>query len=200
MRIMYLRVWGQLACFSMPELNVERLSYPVMTPSAARGILQAIYWKPEMEWQINEIHILNPVQRISIKRNEVSRIASDVVPYIDVTKCREQRSSSVLKDVDYVIAASITAFDDNYAKHIAVFTRRAMSGQCYYNPYLGCREFIAYFELIEKPPKSKITGKYSIGCIFYDYDYRNECKPYVFNAKMEDGVITVPLKEEVFDR
>ena len=168
-----LKVWGDFACFTRPEMKVERVSYDVMTPSGARGILEAIYWKPQIRWVIDRIHVLKPIQFTSIRRNEVSAKASaatansamkpgkgDIGTIIE--EDRQQRAALVLRDVAYVIEAHFDILDwrfekdgpelprnDNAGKHLDMFTRRARSGQYFHHPYFGCREFPVNFELLE---------------------------------------------------
>lgn len=171
-----LKVTGDYALFSRPEMKVERVSYDVITPSAARGILEAIYWKPQIRWVIDEIHVLNPIRFTNVRRNEVaSKIPvkgaagvnaamrnPDVRPSLDVASDRQQRASLLLKDVAYVIKAHIHVLDlrveknsepvpENEAvgKHLDMFKRRARKGQVFHQPYFGCREFPVRFELIE---------------------------------------------------
>jgi len=172
----HLKVSGDYALFSRPEMKVERVSYDVMTPSAARGILEAIYWKPQIRWIIDEIHVLNPIRFTNIRRNEVSsKIAvkggsgvnaamanPDIRPGMDVAENRQQRASLLLKDVSYLIKAHIHILDfrvekggvaapENEAigKHLDMFKRRARKGQAFHQPYFGCREFPVRFELVE---------------------------------------------------
>lgn len=171
-----LKVSGDYALFSRPEMKVERVSYDVITPSAARGVLEAIYWKPQIRWIIDEIRVLNPIRFTNIRRNEVaSKISvkgasgvnaamenSDIRPSLDVAEDRQQRASLLLKDVAYVIKAHIHILDarveknappvpENEAvgKHLDMFKRRARKGQVFHQPYFGCREFPVRFELIE---------------------------------------------------
>ena len=161
-----LHVWGQHACFTRPEMKVERVSYDVMTPSAARGILEAIHWKPAIRWQIDRIHVLRPIRFQSIRRNEVGAKASASMASgamrrgtteglgLVVDENRQQRAATVLIDVAYVIEAhfDMTAKagpEDTPAKHISMFNRRAEQGQCFHRPCLGTREFPAEFTLLE---------------------------------------------------
>ncbi|UUO04506.1 type I-C CRISPR-associated protein Cas5c [Blastopirellula sp. J2-11] len=157
-----LHVWGEAACFTRPEMKVERVSYDVMTPSAARGVLEAIYWKPQMRWEIERIHLLKPVRFTNLRRNEVGVKASaanaksaiksgsgSLGLYIEDE--RQQRAGTILRDVGYVIEGRIVALDaENPAeKHYHMFKRRAEKGQCFQRPYLGCREFLADFAWVE---------------------------------------------------
>jgi CRISPR-associated protein Cas5d len=153
------RVSGELACFSRPEMKVERVSYEVMTPSAARGVLEAIYWKPEVQWQVRRIHVLAPVRFASFTRNEVTATADargnrsafergEDKPFYAEDR-RTQRHTLALRDVDYVIEADLVPHGrgrgDHPAKHRDIFRRRVARGQCFTQPYLGCREFSAWF-------------------------------------------------------
>lgn len=168
-----LKVWGDYACFTRPEMKVERVSYDVMTPSGARGILEAIYWKPQIRWVIDRIHVLKPIQFTSIRRNEVASKASAATAKsamksgkgnlgILIEEDRQQRAAMVLRDVAYVIEAHFEILDprfekgglelpmnDNAGKHLDMFNRRARGGQYFHHPYFGCREFPVSFELIE---------------------------------------------------
>ena len=142
----HIKVWGDYACFTRPEFKAERVSYPVMTPSAARGIYEAIMFKPEMRWEIREICVLNPVQHITILRNEI-KDKQGTKPLI-IEDQRQQRMSMILKDVAYVITAQLVRrphADASLAKYCEQFERRLSRGQCFYTPYLGTREFSAYF-------------------------------------------------------
>ena len=150
-----LRVWGTNACFTRPEMKVERVSYDVMTPSAARGILTAIHWKPAISWQIERIDVLKPIKWESVRRNEVGSAMSPSTNglFVDDPRVRQQRAGLLLRDVDYIIHASfemtpLAGPDDNIIKHREMFLRRAEKGQCFHRPYLGCREFAARFALI----------------------------------------------------
>ena len=202
-----LKVWGDYACFTRPEMKVERVSYNVITPSAARGILEAIYWKPEMRWIIERIRVLNPISFTNIRRNEVScKIPAGNIKKamkdgkghlgIFIEDWRQQRAALVLRDVAYVIEARFELSDPsdkNTGKHKDIFTRRASAGQCYHRPYLGCREFPAFFELVEgESPLSSLTGKEELGWMLHDIDFQNGMQPRFFNASMCNGVIDVP--------
>ena len=171
-----LKVSGDYALFSRPEMKVERVSYDVMTPSAARGVLEAIYWKPQIRWIIDEIHVLNPIRFTNIRRNEISSkisvkgatgvnaamLNSELRPSMDVSENRQQRASLLLKDVAYLIKAHVLVLDarmergdapspepEAVGKHLEMFKRRARKGQAFQQPYFGCREFPVRFELIE---------------------------------------------------
>lgn len=202
-----LRVWGDYACYSRPELKVERGSYDVITPSAARGVLEAIYWKPEIRWIIERIRVLKPIRFTNIRRNEVASKISVVNVKramnsgrgslgIFIAEDRQQRAALVLRDVEYVIEARfelVDSGDANTGKHKEIFTRRAKAGQCFHRPYLGCREFPASFELVEgAPPISDISGEKDLGWMLHDIDFQNGMQPRFFRATMVDGVIDVP--------
>ena len=212
-----LKVWGDYACFTRPEMKVERVSYDVMTPSAARGILEAIHWKPAIHWVIDRIHVLKPVRFMNIRRNEVtSKIAlknvkaamnnaeSPLELFIDELdtkgklKHRQQRAAMILRDVAYVIEAHFeytSEEDNNDGKPLDEFNRRARKGKCFNQPYFGCREFSAHFRLLEADeplPASYLRGTQDLGYMLHDIDFGNEMKPHFFRAKMTDGVIAVP--------
>ncbi len=196
-----LRVWGDYALFSRPEMKVERVSYDVMTPSAARGILEAIYWKPAIRWIIDRIHVLNEIQLENIRRNELSNRASVplkvmngenalVCQYIEDE--RQQRASLVLKNVDYVIEAhfDLTSNDPSEpGKHLAIFERRVRSGQCFHRPYFGCREFPLNFSWCDNIPKSVLTDKRDLGLMLHDIDFDDNLTPHFFRALMNNGII-----------
>ncbi len=204
-----LRVWGDYACFTRPEMKVERVSYDVMTPSAARGILEAIHWKPAIRWTIDKIHVLKPIRFDTIRRNEVaskappgtigSAMKNGTTTHILVEDERQQRASLILRDVAYVIEAhfDLTAKagpDDSAGKHLDIFNRRARQGQCFHRPCLGCREFAAHFELIEHDtplPPSALTGERDLDWMLYDIDFQNAMTPRFYRPRMIDGVINV---------
>lgn len=204
-----LKVWGDYACFTRPEMKVERVSYDVMTPSAARGILEAIYWKPSIRWMIDTIHVLNNIRFDNIRRNELAdkirlgniqkAMKNDAYAleiFIEDVRHRQQRASIVLRDVSYLIEAHFEMMnggDNNAAKHQAGFRRRAKKGQCFHRPYFGCREFPASFKLITgKVPKSKIRGHLDLGWMLHDIDFKNDMEAKFFRAQMIDGMIKVP--------
>ncbi len=201
-----LRIWGEYALFTRPEMKVERVSYDVITPSAARGILEAIYWKPSIRWVIDRIHVLKPIRFENIRRNELAnRVAVNkkdmsghklVCRFIEDD--RQQRASMVLKDVEYIIEAhfEISDSDDrDPGKHLAIFERRARKGQCFHRPYFGCREFPVNFEWCENIPGTPFSGTQDLGYMLYDIDFQNSMTPMFFRAVMEDGVIE--CKKEV---
>ena len=208
-----LHVWGDYACFTRPEMKVERVSYDVMTPSAARGVLEAVHWKPAIRWVIDRIRVLNPIRFESLRRNEVGhkiaagtvraamRRGTDATPRTLIEDDRQQRAAMVLRDVAYVIEAhfvltAAAAADDTEAKHVAMFNRRAAKGQCFHRPYLGTREFAADFALVEgEAPTSCLPSDQrnrDLGWMLHDIDYRDEVSARFFRASLRDGVIDVP--------
>ena len=171
-----LHVWSDLACFTRPEMKVERVSYDVITPSAARGVIEAIYWKPQIHWIIDRIHVLKPILFTSLRRNEVGAkipagAASSAMKNgrgnlgLYVEDERQQRAALLLRDVAYVIEAhfEIIEGEKNEAKHLDQFNRRARDGQCHTRPYLGCREFAAHFALIETDVRALLDGQHGRG-------------------------------------
>jgi len=201
-----LKVWGPYACFTRPEMKVERVSYDVITPSAARGILEAIYWKPSITWVIDRIHVLKPIRFDNIRRNElagkvplgtIKRAMNDGISPVEtfIEDDRQQRAAMVLRNVSYIIEAhfELTGTEDrNKAKHKEIFKRRAGKGQCFHNPYLGCREFPARFELIEEIPPSEIIGDQDLGWMLHDLDFAQDMEAKFFRATMHSGVIDIP--------
>lgn len=205
-----IRAWGPLACFTRPELKVERVSYEVMTPSAARAVLEAILWKPAIAWQIHAIEVHAPIEFTQIKRNEVgskaprpseAMIAGREAPrQFFADEDRQQRNTMALRDVDYVIHASfaLTAKagpDDNLAKFVEMFERRLAKGQCFSTPYFGCREFAASFEPAPAGRTPQSISK-PLGLMLHDIDYASR-KPYFFAASLRNGVLEVPRFSEV---
>ncbi len=202
MNQLVIEVWGDFACFTRAEAKVERLSYPLPTPSAMRGILSAIYSKPaEFYWQINRIEVLNPIKYISIKRNEVKKKV-DGKKSILIEDERTQRQSVVLQDVRYRVYASIVrnkncrhSIDELYKQAF----RRIQNGKCFYQPSLGCREFVAYFEESDSV-KKPIDYTQDLGYMLYDvFDLHrieplSKEKPYIslFRARVENGVLEIP--------
>lgn len=205
-----IRARGPYALFTRPEMKVERVSYDVITPSAARGIIEAVYWKPAIKWVIDKIHVLREFEFTNIRRNEVSEKAStdnalQVMKggqkplYISAVDNRQQRASMVLRDVDYVIEAHFEMTDkageeDTEEKHYNIVVRRLRNGQHFHAPCLGTREFPAQVELIEDRrdiPKSLLTGERDLGWMLYDLDFSNprDIKPQFFKAHMLNGVL-----------
>lgn len=211
-----LEVWGDWACFTRPELKVERVSYDVITPSAARAIFEAILFKRyAMRWQVTKIEVLNPIKWATIRRNEVGAVASKSAIFIEEE--RQQKNSLLLQDVRYRIYAKLVfipvkdrpreAFakhqpdaSENPMKYYEMFERRAKQGQCFTQPYLGCREFSANWKLVENNEMilPVITEDRDLGIMLYDMDFEhNPEKPdaMFYRAKMEQGVIIVPPKD-----
>ncbi len=222
-----IEVWGDYAAFNRPEMKVERVSYDVMTASAARGLLEAIYWKPQMRWVVDRITVLAPIRFTHIRRNEIE----STIPTggaqgvgnalktgrgqlgVDVNSIRQQRAGMILRDVRYVIEAHIELVEsssptneNNVAKHLDIFNRRARKGQYFHHPYLGTREFTASFSLVETigecPPE--LAGYHNLGYMLDDIDFIPDAKgkivessygqrvtalPRFLNISMVDGVI-----------
>ena len=202
-----LKVWGDYACFTRPEMKVERLSYDVMTPSAARGILEALYWKPQVRWVIERLHVLRPIRFTNLRRNEVASKGSAahakkamngnaIKPLgIVIEEDRQQRAATILCDVAYVIEArfELLGGSEPVAKHYNMFKRRAEKGQYFHHPYLGTREFPCEFEWIEGPiPKSELTGERDLRLSTSRYHFADNRTPRFFRATMRDGVIEMP--------
>ena len=211
-----LEVWGDYALITRPEMKVERVSYDVITPSVARGIIDAIYWKPAIIWHIDKIHVYNPIEFTNIRRNEISsKISARAVDsvmnggtkplYINTNADRQQRASMVLKNVRYVIEAHFELTDkagemDTIEKHYNIALRRMRNGQCYHNPCFGCREFPANFRLIEGDLlKSSLKGEMDLGYMLYDMDFTNpeDIKPMFYRPIMRDGIIDLSDYEVV---
>lgn len=202
-RLLRLKVWGPNACFTRPEMKVERVSYEVMTPSAARGILEAVLWKPEIRWHVEQIDVLKPVRWESVRRNEVGAVASTRCTPIFVEEERQQRAGLFLRDVCYLIHARIAltgdaASDGGILKYQKMFERRASRGQSFHCPYLGCREFPAYFEEVPpgRPLPEPIRESRSLGYMLHDIDYSAPAAtPRFFSAYLDQGRIRVPPME-----
>lgn len=205
-----LKVWGDYACFSRPEMKVERVSYDIITPSAARGILEAIYWKPAIRWVVDKITVINPIKFENIRRNELlgkmsvsavkkAYMGNKEVQLYQSTDNIVQRASLVLKDVCYYIDAhfELTAKageTDTEEKHYNIALRRARKGQCFHRPYFGCREFPVQFEFAEE---GNLTSCYEniekdLGFMLWDMDFNNETSPLFFRPIMKDGVVEIP--------
>ena len=204
-----LEVWGDYALFSRPELKVERMSYDVPTPSAARGLVEAVYFHPGLRWHIDRIHVLEPICFSSIRRNEVdSKLPSSAARcamqgsgnplYLATSQSIVQRASLVLQKVRYVIEAHFTMTDraapgDNPGKFQDIVTRRMERGQCFHTPYLGCREFPAHFRRWAGGPIPAINETRDLGLMLYDFDYTNpqNIAPTYFRARLENGVLNI---------
>ena len=202
------KVWGGIACFTRPEMKVERVSYDVITPSASRGILEAIFWKPEFSWQVREIWVLNPIRHFSFLRNEVNskaviltarKWAKDGGGYF-AEDDRAQRNTLALREVSYLIKADIVLkphASDNVAKYRDQFRRRVQRGQCHHVPYLGCREFSAYFAHPDGNERAlDLTD--DLGQILFDVDYFSDESgrgmPRFFHARLESGILQIPAE------
>lgn len=210
-------VWGKNACFSRPEMKTERVSYDVLTPSAARGILDAIYYHPGMRWKIDALHVMNPIKFTNIRRNEVKSVvsASNVKSvmnglnkplYINTQEDIQQRASLLLQDVHYIIDAHFEMTEeanesDNEGKFQDIMKRRLQRGQCYHQPYFGCREFPVSFKLYEG--KEEYVSKYykdqviDLGFMLYDLDYtdKENIIPKFYRAQMINGKINTRESE-----
>lgn len=207
-----LEVWGDYALFTRPEMKVERVSYDVMTPSAARGLIEAIYWHPGIKWTIDRIVVCNPIRFTNLRRNEVkatvsARAARTVMEhgageqFLSTSENIQQRAALLLRDVHYVIEAhfDITADaapGDNPGKFQDIVKRRIRKGQFYHQPYFGCREFPAHFQLCESPPPcpSDLLGERDLGLMLLDLDYTDpeNIQPMFFRAVLHDGILEVP--------
>lgn len=215
-----LKIWGRNACFTRPEMKVERVSYDVMTPSAARGVLEAILWKPAIRWKVTQIDVLKPIKWESVRRNEVGSVMSprSACLYVDEPKTRQQRAGLFLRDAAYTIHAFFELTgkatpEDTIVKFQEMFLRRAEKGQCFHRPYLGCREFSADFEIFTngKPLPEPIPVSQDLGWMLYDICHDNStdkngdhfcnegCRPHFFRASMESGRMQIPSQsgEEV---
>ena len=230
MRGFCLEVAGEYACFTRPEMKVERVSYDVPTPSAVRAIFDAILWKPTIFWNVKKIEVLAPIRWISVRRNEVGKVASQGSTgiFIDDGKTRQQRAGLFLRDVKYRLYAEFTFIppekrgkvynpvpewlidsaevcelrkpdirpDETEAKYAAMFERRANKGQCFNQPYLGCREFSCDFRLVDPvaEPATPIPETRDLGWMLYDLDFTDpkDIRPMFFKAGMKDGIIIIP--------
>ncbi len=205
-----MEVWGDYALFSRPELKTERYSYDVITPSAARGILDSIYFHPGMKWMVDKIHVLNSIVFTNLRRNEVKQKTSansvlsainghDTPLYISSTENIVQRASTLLKDVRYVIEAHFELTDkmsptDSEEKFYAMSMERIKKGKHYSQPYFGCREFTAYYSLCKRSQiQTAHSGTKDLGLMLYDMDYSDpeNIMPIFFRAVMQDGVIDI---------
>lgn len=213
-----LEVWGDWACFTRPELKVERVSYDVITPSATRAIFEAILWKPAIRWQVTKIEVLNPIRWANIRRNEVGAVASvSKMSPIYIEDKRQQKNTLLLQDVRYRLYAKLVYIpvgsrpkaalakhqpleDESPKKYYEMFERRASQGQCFTQPYLGCREFAANWQYINDTTALTVplAEDRDFGLMLYDMDFEsNPQKPdaMFYRAKMEQGVIVVPDKD-----
>jgi CRISPR-associated protein Cas5d len=222
-----IEVWGDYACFTRPEMKVERVSYDVITPSAARSVFEAIFWKPAIRWNVTKIEVIEPIKWISVRRNEVGSVMSERSPHLFIEDNRQQRAGLLLRDVRYRLYAQLEFInmqnrkqhtravndllinveekndagkDENPGKYNAMFERRARKGQCFNQPYLGCREFSAHFRLIENPQNETIqpiNEDRELGFMLYDMNFTNPEDPQAmfYRPVMKQGVIIVPPKD-----
>lgn len=210
-----LEVWGDYALFTRPEMKVERVSYDVMTPSAARGLMEAVYWHPGMRWSVDRIHVCSPIRFTNLRRNEVkatvsARSARTAMErgtgdlYLCTPENIQQRASMLLRDVHYVIEAHFDMTDraapgDNPGKFQDIIKRRVRKGQFYHQPYFGCREFPVNFKLCEQIPDcpESLKGERDLGWMLWDMDYTDpeNIQPMFFRAVLRDGVLDVPTLE-----
>ncbi len=229
-RTFCIEVNGPFACFTRPEMRVERVSYDVITPSAGRGVFEAIFWKPAIRWQVKRIEVLAPIRWTSVRRNEVGSVMSDRGNGFFVEEQRQQRAGLFLRDVRYRLHAELRFIppeerpavrrgipegltpeeetadlrrDENPGKYNAIFERRARRGQCFNQPYLGCREFSCSFRYVENPEMEcvPVDETRDLGFMLYDLDYSDpdDPVPAFFRARLERGVLNVPAwdSEEV---
>jgi CRISPR-associated protein Cas5d len=212
MKTYCLEVSGDYACFTRPEMKVERVSYDVITPSAARAIFEAILWKPAVRWHVQQVEVLKPICWIALRRNEVGgkipvnnvrsamrNGAGQLGLYIEDD--RQQRAGLFLRDVHYRLHADLEVLpgrgeDNTEAKFYSMFERRAGKGQCFSQPYLGCREFAAHFQLVDPMtyPSNPVEESRDLGWMLYDLDYsdRDNPQPRFFHARLEHGVMRIP--------
>ena len=204
-----LEVWGDYACFTRPEMKVERVSYDVITPSAARAIFEAILWKPAIRWHVRRIEVLRPIRWMTIKRNEVASLATDRGSGdgrrgLFIEDDHVQRSALLLRDVGYRLHSELEFLREKDpgaapTKYQQMFERRADKGQCVNQPYLGCREFPAYFRRvpIDSTDPIPIGDSEELGFMLFDMDYtdRRDPKPTFFRAAMNKGIVEVPVHD-----
>ncbi len=212
-----LEVTGDYACFTRPEMKVERVSYDVITPSAARAVFEAIFWKPAIRWQVRRIEVLRPVRWMNLRRNEVASKISvnnvqqamtagegDLAIYADDSNQRQQRAALLLRDVAYRLHADLAVLPNCHdpqspQKFFAMFERRAQNGQCVNQPYLGCREFDARMRLVTSPEAEPppIAETRDLGWMLHDLDFTHptDPQPVFFRAQMTAGVIEVDAAE-----
>lgn len=221
-----LEAWGDYACFTRPEMKVERVSYDVITPSAARAVFEAIFWKPAIRWHVRHIEVLAPIRWISVRRNEVGVVMSDRSDGIFIEDQRQRRTGLFLRDVRYRLHAELEFIhpdrrasaanpvpeflrdegetgelhkDENPGKYNAIFERRARKGQCFTQPYFGCREFSCAFRLVDDPiaamaESPPIEETRDLGIMLYDIDFTDpaNARAAFFRAVMDKGSIRVP--------
>jgi CRISPR-associated protein Cas5d len=208
-----LEVSADWACFTRPEMKVERVSYDVITPSAARAVFEAIFWKPSLRWEVRRIEVLKPIRWTNLRRNEVGSVVStrnleqamkagtgDLALYVDTD--RQQRAALLLRDVSYRLHADLIVRDDRRdpeppTKFFEMFERRARKGQCVNQPYLGCREFAARWRLVDEPSNEPVpvAEDRDLSWMLHDLDFSNpnDPQPRFFRAEMKGGVVEVPV-------
>jgi len=218
MKSFCLEVWGDFACFTRPEMKVERVSYDVITPSSARAIFESILWKPAIRWHVRKIEVLAPIKWINVRRNEVGKVIPKINPKtasesgkvlgLNIEDERQQRAGLFLRDVKYRIHAEFEITEkagpgDTPIKFSEMFERRASKGQCFNQPYFGCREFAASFKLanLKEEVAPSISESRDLGWMLFDMDYSDskDPKPLFFRAALANGVVDVPAfdSEEV---
>ena len=210
-----LKVWGDYACFTRPELKTERVSYHTMTPSAARGIVESIFWHPGLRWCIDSIRVCAPIRFTNVRRNEVKATVNVKTArtamkrgtdnlYLVTSENIQQRAAMILRDVRYIIEAHFemterAAPGDNPGKFQDIVRRRIQKGQFYSQPYLGCREFPAHFRPCEEVPPcpKELQGERDLGYMLWDLDYSDPSNivPLFFRATLRDGVLEVPARD-----
>lgn len=211
--------WGDYALFTRPEFKVEKCTYDIITPSAARGLLESIFWHPGLAWRIDRIHVCSPIRFTNVRRNEVkstisARSARTVMErgtgdlWMAASEEIQQRASLLLRDVCYVIEAHFDMTDkaapsDNPGKFLDITRRRIARGQFYSQPYFGCREFPAHFAPCDELPPcpEELRGERDLGWMLWDLDFSDpeNIRPLFFRAILRDGVLEVPARnsEEV---
>ena len=210
------KVWGEWACFTRPEMKVERVTYPVMTPTAAQGVLESIFWKPEFTWRVREISVLKPINYTNIMRNEVNSVASERSARgwekagrggFIASEDRAQRNALVLKDVAYIIRADVElkpGVEAHEAKYRDQFRRRVERGQCFAQPYLGCREFSAFFAEPTGEESPIKVGRMGLGRMLHALDYAADgsgsARPRFFDATLVNGILRIPSETETGGR
>lgn len=207
-----LEVWGDYALFTRPEMKVERVSYDVMTPSAARGIIESLFWHPGMVWRVRRIYVCSPIRFTNLRRNEVkatvsARSARTIMEkgngefFLNTAENIQQRAAMLLRDVHYVIEAHFEMTEraspsDNPGKFQEMITRRIQKGQFYHQPYFGCREFPVSFQMCKEIPPcpEELRGEKDLGWMLYDLDYTDpqNIVPLFFRAVLRNGVLEVP--------
>lgn len=210
-----LEVWGDYALFTRPEMKVERTTYDIITPSAARGLIEAIYWHPGLKWVVDRIHVCKPIRFTNLRRNEVkstisARSANTVMErgrgelYLNTSDDIQQRAALLLRDVRYVLEAHFeltpqAAPGDNPGKFQDIVTRRIKKGQLYHQPYFGCREFPAQFKWCDEfpPCPEELRGTRDLGWMLWDLDYTDpqNIQPLFFRATLTDGILEVPKRD-----